>query len=80
MFHSDTECIPGYEGPLCQTCQIQGNITYTKYGNNQCVPCFSKEINILIISLLLVGYSIFICIMIKYVFFIIFVKNNFGKN
>lgn len=57
-------CAVNYRGPLCQTCQKN----YAKMSGFFCNKCFSKEINFLIISLIIMSITVILSIYIKFFF------------
>ena len=61
----DQICETGYVGPLCQTCDHH----YAKYGGMQCGPCYSKEKNYVIMIMTFFGFTILLCIYIKFYIF-----------
>ena len=55
-------CLPNYVGPLCQTCENG----FSKSGGQQCMPCYSKQINYVLIIFLTTVLTIFVSLYIKY--------------
>jgi len=58
-------CEVGYVGPLCQTC----NHNFSKYGGKECVACYSKENNYILLVAILIGFMLILSVYIKYFFF-----------
>lgn len=68
-------CERKYRGPLCQTC----NKNYAKLAGFHCTECYSKTINFLVISVIILSLTTVLSIYIKYIFKIIIDSKNFNK-
>ena len=61
-------CVPNYVGPLCQTCEIG----FSKYGGKECMLCYPRQTNLVLIIFLTFILTIFVSLYIKYPNFIFF--------
>ena len=56
-----TICQEGYIGPLCQSCIKD----YAKSGGLKCSPCYSKNVDYLIVILMFLAFIIFLMIYLR---------------
>ena len=78
-----SDCVIGYKGPLCQTCDIVNGIQFAKYDAKKCEPCFSKEKNTVLIAgsvLAFILLNLFLLkLQYKYFFFLTLIRLNLNS-
>lgn len=61
----ESQCEIGYEGILCQNCDIVNGITYSKKGESQCIQCYEETILIILAILILACFFGFFYVFLK---------------
>ena len=72
----ESKCLPGYVGPLCQTCDVFGGTIYRKSGLFQCTECGDESVNIILLVMASGLIFVFYIILIKLIVFFNFLFWN----
>ena len=64
----NSTCVSGHVGPLCSSCDIYGDIKYTKDVGNVCSECINYAVNVIRTLLIGVALGVLLAVVIRFHF------------